>query len=273
MHRDAEISTGDFLEIALSGLGGESDDSIVNIVIGQLTTSIEAYASDANRDKYREKLAEGFWNLLQKSVPASDLQLLFSRAFAANAHTELQISRVRGILNGEITGLIVDTDRRWDFLVALTERGATTQAEIDAELARDNTTSGNIAYEICKCAMPNSEAKAYAFNKVIDASTLTSIRSGLIAGFQRPIQRHLLEPFIDLYFAGLLSEWHAKTYEGAAKFVTGMYPSWIIKESTVDRTNAWLSGEGKDAPAVLRKLLKESQDGVIRALKVQKLDS
>jgi aminopeptidase N len=52
-----------------------------------------------------------------------------------------------------------------------------------------------------------------------------------------------------------------------------MYPSWIIKESTVDRTNAWLSGEGKDAPAVLRKLLKESQDGVIRALKVQKLDS
>jgi aminopeptidase N len=40
----------------------------------------------------------------------------------------------------------------------------------------------------------------------------------------------------------------------------------------MDKTNSWLSGEGKDAPAVLRKLVKESQDGLIRALKVQKLD-
>jgi len=30
---------------------------------------------------------------------------------------------------------------------------------------------------------------------------------------------------------------------------------------------------GKDAPAVLRKLVKEAQDGVIRALKVQALDN
>ncbi|MEY4337678.1 MAG: hypothetical protein RL680_573, partial [Actinomycetota bacterium] len=34
MHRDAQISSADFIEIALSGLGGENDDAIVNIVIG-----------------------------------------------------------------------------------------------------------------------------------------------------------------------------------------------------------------------------------------------
>ena len=107
----------------------------------------------------------------------------------------------------------------------------------------------------------------------MDSSTLTSIRTALIAGFQRPIQRHLLEPFADLYFAHLISEWNAKSYEGAAKFVTGMYPSWIITQETLDKTNAWLNGEGKDSPTVLRKLLKDAQDGVIRALKVQKLDS
>jgi aminopeptidase N len=52
-----------------------------------------------------------------------------------------------------------------------------------------------------------------------------------------------------------------------------MYPSWIISQVTLDKTNAWLNGVGKDAPAVLRKLVKESQDGVIRALKVQALDN
>ena len=273
MHRDAQISSSDFIEIALSGLAGENDDAIVNIVIGQLGTSVEGYASDANRNKYREKLSAGFWNLMQASAPASDLQLLYSRAFAANAHTPEQIKNVRGILNGEVKGLKVDTDRRWDFLIALTERGAATQAELDAELASDNTTSGNLAYQSAKAATPNAEAKAYAFNTVMSQDAQTSVRSALVAGFQRPIQRHLLEPFVDLYFENLLSEWESKSYEGAAKFVIGMYPSWIITQVTLDKTNAWLNGVGKDAPAVLRKLVKESQDGVIRALKVAALDN
>jgi len=247
MHRDAQISSADFIEVALSGLAGENDDAIVNIVIGQLGTSVEGYASDANRNKYRELLAAGFWNLMQASAPASDLQLLYSRAFAANAHTPEQIKNVRGLLNGEVKGLKVDTDRRWDFLIALTQSA--------------------------KAATPNSEAKAYAFNTVMHQDAQTSVRTALVAGFQRPIQRHLLEPFVDLYFENLLSEWESKSYEGAAKFVTGMYPSWIISQVTLDKTNAWLNGVGKDAPAVLRKLVKESQDGVIRALKVQALDN
>ena len=273
MHRDAQISSADFIEVALSGLAGENDDAIVNIVIGQLGTSVEGYASDANRKKYREKLAAGFWNLMQASAPASDLQLLYSRAFAANAHTPEQIKNVRGLLNGEVKGLKVDTDRRWDFLIALTERGAATQAELDAELASDNTTSGNLAFQSAKAATPNAEAKAYAFNTVMSQDAQTSVRTALVAGFQRPIQRHLLEPFVDLYFDNLLSEWESKSYEGAAKFVIGMYPSWIITQVTLDKTNAWLNGVGKDAPAVLRKLVKESQDGVIRALKVAALDN
>jgi aminopeptidase N len=272
MHRDAEISTSDFLEIALNGLAGETDDAIVNIVLMQLNTSVEAYAKDSNRAAYREKLANGLWALTQSSAPGSDLQLLISRAFAINAHTPEQTAKIRELLNGGAPGLKVDTDLRWYFLIALTERGATTRGELDAELAKDNTTSGNIAFETCLAAMPNNEAKAYAFNKVLNEDIVTSMRSALIAGFQRPIQRELLEPFVNLYFDNLISAWESKSYEGAAKYVSGFYPTWIVKQSTVDATNTWLNGAGKDSPAVLRKLVKESQDGLIRALKVQALD-
>lgn len=272
MHRDAEISSADFLEIALNGLAGESDDAIVNIVLGQLGTSVEAYAKDSNRDAYREKLADGLWSLTQKSVPGSDLQLLISRAFAINAQTAEQTAKIRELLDGSAPGLKVDADLRWYFLIALTERGATTKAELDAEVAKDNTTTGNLAYETCLAAMPNHEAKAYAFNKGLDAEVATSVRSALVAGFQRPIQRTLLEPFVNLYFDNLISVWESRSYEPAAKFVTGFYPTWIVKQSTVDATNAWLNGAGKDSPTVLRKLVKESQDGLIRALKVQALD-
>jgi aminopeptidase N len=272
MHRDAEISTSDFMQIALSGLKGETDDAIVSIVLSQLTTSVEAFAKDTNRDAYREKLADALWQLANEAKPAGDLQLIYTRAFAANAFTQEQISNLRAVLNGSITGLKVDTDLRWYLLIALTERGATDKSELEAELAKDNTTTGNIAFETALAAFPTSEAKAYAFNKVRDDSAATSIRSALVSGFQRPSHRHLLTPFVDLYFDNLLTEWDSKSYEGAAKFVSGMYPSWVVSDLTVNKTNAWLNGAGKDAPVVLRKLVKESQDGLIRALKVQKLD-
>ena len=272
MHRDAEISTRDFMQIAFSGLKGETDDAIVSIVLSQLTTSVEAFATDANRNGYREKFADALWHLASGAKPASDLQLIYARAFAANAFTPDQISNLREVLNGSIKGLKLDTDLRWYLLIALTERGATTKSELQAELAKDNTTTGNIAFETALAAFPNSDAKAYAFNKVRDESAATSIRSALVSGFQRPSQRHLLTPFVDLYFDNLITEWDSKSYEGAAKFVTGMYPSWVVSDLTVEKTNAWLNGVGKDAPAVLRKLVKESQDGLIRALKVQKLD-
>jgi aminopeptidase N len=272
MHRDAEISSADFIEIALNGLAGESDDAIVTIVLGQLGASVEMYSEASNRDTYRQKLADGLWALTKSSAAGSDLQLLISRAFAFNAHTEDQTAHIRELLDGKLSGLKVDTDLRWFFLIALTERGATTKAELEAELVRDNTTSGNIAFETCLAAMPNHEAKAYAFNKVLNEDVVTSIRSALIAGFQRPIQRELLEPFVALYFDNLIGAWESKSYEGAAKYVTGFYPAYVVKQSTVDATNTWLAGAGKDSPAVLRKLVKESQDGLIRALKVQVLD-
>ena len=272
MHRDAEISSADFLEIAINGLASETDDAIVNIVLSQLTTSVEAYSKEANRNAYREKLADGLWTLTQNSKPGSDLQLLISRAFALNAQTEAQTANIRELLNGAAQGLKVDADLRWYFLIALTERGATTKAELDAELAKDNTTTGNLAYETCLAAMPNHEAKAYAFNKGLDAEVATSVRTALVAGFQRPIQGKLLEPFVTLYFDNLISVWESRSYEPAAKFVSGFYPTWIVKQSTVDATNAWLNGAGKDSPAVLRKLVREAQDGLIRALKVQALD-
>lgn len=272
MHRDAEISSADFLEIAINGLASETDDAIVNIVLSQLTTSVEAYSKEANRNAYREKLADGLWTLTQNSKPGSDLQLLISRAFALNAQTEAQTANIRELLNGAAQGLKVDADLRWYFLIALTERGATTKAELDAELAKDNTTTGNLAFETCLAAMPNHEAKAYAFNKGLDAEVATSVRTALVAGFQRPIQSKLLEPFVTLYFDNLISVWESRSYEPAAKFVSGFYPTWIVKQSTVDATNAWLNGAGKDSPAVLRKLVREAQDGLIRALKVQALD-
>lgn len=269
MHRDGEISSNDFLDIAFAGIPGENDDAVVNITLAQMYTSVEAYSSDATRHQMRLKLANGLDALTKGAAPGSDLQLLFARAFAQNAVTPAHIESVRALLNGSAPGLIVDADQRWFFIIALSERGAVERAEIEAELARDNTTSGNCFYETAIASAPTQEAKDYAWNKIVNEDIQTSVRSALVAGFQRPIQRELLAKYVGRYFDSIISVWDTKSYEGAAKVVSGLYPTWVVGQSTIDKTTAWLNTTGKDSPTVLRKLVVEAQDGLVRALKVQ----
>ena len=269
MHRDGEISSSDFLNIAFAGLPGENDDAVVSITLSQMYTSVEAYSTDANRNQMRIKLADGLNALTQSAAPGSDLQLLFARAFAQNAVTAAQIESVRALLKGSAPGLIVDADQRWFFMIALSERGAITKAELDAELVRDNTTSGNCFYETAIAAAPTGSAKDYAWHKIVNEDIQTSVRSALVAGFQRPIQRELLANYVDRYFDSIIGVWEAKSYEGAAKIVSGLYPTWVVSQSTIDKTAKWLDTTGKESPAVLRKLVIEARDGLVRALKVQ----
>lgn len=157
-------------------------------------------------------------------------------------------------------------------MIALSERGAISKTELDAELVRDNTTSGNCFYETAIAAAPSGAAKDYAWNKIINEDIQTSVRSALVAGFQRPIQREILANYVDRYFESIIAVWDSKSYEGAAKIVSGLYPTWIVSQATVDKTSQWLNSTGKDSPAVLRKLVIEAQDSLIRALKVQNLN-
>jgi aminopeptidase N len=78
-----------------------------------------------------------------------------------------------------------------------------------------------------------------------------------------------LANYVDRYFDSIISVWNSKSYEGAAKIVSGLYPTWVVAQSTIDKTSMWLDTNGKDSPAVLRKLVIEARDGLIRALKVQ----
>ena len=269
MHRDGEISSSAFLDIAFAGLPGENDDAVVNITLSQMYTSVEAYTKDAERNEMRLKLANGLYALLQSAAPGSDLQMLYSRAFAQNAVTPEHFQEVRALLNGSAPGFIIDADQRWFFIIALSERGAIERSELDAERERDNTTSGNCFFETAVAAAPTKEAKDYAWNKIINEDIQTSVRSALVAGFQRPIQRELLENYVDRYFDSIISVWESKSYEGASKIVSGLYPTWVVSKTTIDKTGVWLDTTGKNTPAVLRKLVVDARDALIRALNVQ----
>ncbi len=273
MLRDAELSASDFLDIAMAWLPGEDDITSVTTLGNQIAGAIENYAHPSKREAKREVFTDFMGKALDAAKPGSDFQLQYARIFTTLASTPSQIARVRELLDGKLPGLSVDVDLRWTFVRSLVEHSAFTKAEIDSELARDNTFSGKLSYETCLAEIYDAVSKRAVWNSIIHDDLPTEIRRAKISGFASYHQREILDEFVDEYFTILTSVWGKKSFEIGESIVEGLYPSYIAKQSTIDKTDAWLNGAGKSAPDTLRRLVAEGRDGLARALRVQAIDA
>ena len=273
MLRDAEISSSDFIDIAIAGLPGEDDITTVTALGNQLSSAIEVYAAPNNRDSLREKIATVMGDLLERAKPGSDFQLQFARFFASLAHTQAQGAKIRELLDGKLNGLTIDADLRWHLLICLIERGLAGVSEIDAELQRDNTLTGQLARERCLAAQPNLEAKEKAFKTATENFEISNwMRLSAIQGFARPLHRDFHAKFIDRYFGLILNIYNTKSYEDSSNIIDLLFPSYVVSNETLAKTDAWLNSTGKDAHPTLRRHVLEAKDSLVRALKVQAVD-
>ena len=210
--------------------------------------------------------------VLRKAAPASDIQLQLSRIFAALSITPTQIEFVRSMLNGGLPGLIVDRDLRWFFVITLATRGAITRDEIDSTLAHDQTITGELSHAEAIAALPDPVIKAETWKLLLGNELSTSKRSALSSGFMSVRQIDLMSAYVDPYFDSLLQMWNNTSFEVASKSVKLLYPRYIISQETLNKTDAWLNGAGKDAHEVLRRLVSEGRDSLARSLKIQEKD-
>jgi len=89
----------------------------------------------------------------------------------------------------------------------------------------------------------------------------------------RARQIDLLAAYVDPYFDALLEMWSSSSFEVASSSVELLYPRYIITPETLEKTDSWLTGVGKDAPEVLRRLVSEGRDSLSRALRIQNKDA
>jgi len=272
MLRDAEISATDFIDIALAGLAGESEIATVTIICAQLGSAVELYSAPTKRDSARLRVGNAVEQMLTNAAGGSDNQLQFVKAFTSFASSAEHNDLLKNLLAGKLNGLKVDAEMRWSLVIALSERGLMSDDELAAELALDNTLTGQLSYQSALAARPTAAAKDEIWRSITTEEISTSQREAKIAGFMRPLHRPLLAAYVDPYFDLLLQTWGKKSYEVASKFATGMYPTYITSEQTLNKTIDWLATTGKDGQAGLRRLVSEGRDAIERALKVQAKD-
>ncbi|MFI6792626.1 aminopeptidase N [Nonomuraea sp. NPDC050383] len=273
MTRDGELSTRDYVRLVVSGVGTVKDITVLQAVLRQARMAVQQYADPAWRQEGLALLATELRSLLEGAEPGSDHQLAFLQAFAPVATSEGDLALLSGILDGSAVpaGLTVDTDLRWTLVHALVSGGVLGEADIEAELRRDPTATGERSAALCRAAVPTAEAKAAAWAAVVSGGLANHIARTTITGLQDPQHVELLEPYRDKYFAEVGRIYKEWTFDQASTFAVGCFPSLLIEPETVEAAERYLAEH--QPPQALRRLILEGADGVSRALRNRAKDA
>ncbi|UCM88089.1 aminopeptidase N [Streptomyces marincola] len=272
--RDALLPAHEFLSLVREFAGQESQVGVLQMVHAWARTAQLRYTAPEGREAARAALADTAVGELRRATPGSDHQVAWARFLAACAGSDADAQLLTGLLAGtaRIDGLDVDQELRWAFLEPLAASGHAGAAEIDAELARDDTASGRRHQVRCLAARPSAEVKAAAWRDVAESDRLSNaLTEATIAGFARPGRSDLLDPYVPRYFAMLRDVWRERTIETAMALIHGLFPAHGDR-SVLAATDAWLAEHADAAPA-LRRLVLEERDDLARALRAQAADA
>jgi aminopeptidase N len=273
--RDAETPASDYVALVLGNIASETESTTIRTTLNQLLLAVSAYVAPEKREAVAATAASALWELAKNAEAGSDAQFQFVKFFAALASSDEHLDIIETLRDRSETldGLDIDTDLGWELLIALAAGGRADEAVIEAELAADNTATGQQSAAHARAAIPTSDGKAAAWSSVFDSDKLpnTIVRStGL--GFQRATDTEVLRPFVERYFSALEGIWESRSYKIAEYLVAGMYPSALADQALADATRAWLDAN-PEQPAALRRLVLENLAGVERAIAAQERDA
>ncbi|GAA3533203.1 aminopeptidase N [Aeromicrobium flavum] len=268
MTRDAELPSASFVDLVLAGVGTESDLTAVSSLLRQGQSAINLFTSDEKRPELARHWEQGVAELLAAAEAGSDHQLAFARALASAATSA---DRLRQVLGGSVEGLELDADLRWSLIRGLARLGDADEAEIDAELARDDTNQGRENAAGARALRPLAEAKAEAWRRVVeDASTPNETRRQIAASFQVPGQVEVLAPYVDRYLEmadTVIDEMGVWIGQNA---LIHLFPLANPTSEALAKVDAWL--DATQAPAAARRYVMEGRDDLRRALKAREIN-
>ncbi|GAB3623991.1 aminopeptidase N [Mariniluteicoccus endophyticus] len=275
MCRDGELPVADYLELALRGLGSESDQTAVSRVLGQVMLATGRFVPREKVGVLRTRLVAGLAGLLRDAEPGSDHQLAFARALASAVDTDAGVALVRAWLDGEEVpqGLDVDADLRWHLVTSLARNGRLDRAAIDAELECDNTISGAEKAAGARAAMPTEAAKADAWRiATAEGDIPNETHRSLCSQFWQDSQLDVLGEYADRYFdaaemiAGQKGVWATRGVDLAKTALTYLFPVQADR-AWIEKLDAWADEALLNDST--RRIVAEGRDDLLRVLRCQ----
>jgi aminopeptidase N len=276
MTRDAEMPASQYVGIVLKGIRAETDLTGVRSLLGQATLAINSYAAPEHRAELRAQYEQTLAELLADAAPGSDHQLAFARAYIAGVFSAAGADRLAKWLDGEDLppGLVVDTDLRWTLIVALARLGRIDADEIEDELTRDTTITGQERAAQARAARPSAEAKAEAWRIAVESDdTPNETQFRTIIGFQQPGQEDLLRPYVGKYLNAAKDVYTRLGSSMGENVLVYLSPRNLPEDSTLEALTGWLDTEAESVDAPTLRYVGEARADLIRALDAQRRDA
>jgi aminopeptidase N len=274
MTRDAEMAATDYVTLVLQNIGSETDAFGIRAIPGYAGLAVNLYSDPAKRTELRTVWESGLRDLLHAAEPGSNAQLIFTRLYSGSLVSDEGKAEVAGLLDGTVTveGLEIDTDLRWVLLVGLAKCGAVGDAEIDAELERDPTISGQENAAAARASRPDAAAKAAAWTELVaNPDVPNETHRSIAETFMRYGQEELLAPYVEKYLEAADTAWEEMGTHMASNLLEDAFPLPLGSPELVERIERWLD-ESPATPAAKR-YVREGRADVVRALAAQVRDA
>ena len=273
--RDAEVNPRDFIRLVLNNIASETESTTMLTLLRQLVTTANSFVGPKNRSAVITEIGASLLNLARAAQPGSDAQLQFTKFFALFANNDELLKALANIRDGRevLTGLKIDADLNWELLAGLVVGGVAHEADIEQQLAIDNTSNGQKAAAGARAMLPTAADKEKAWHTLTQTHDLSNILVDAASlGFVRVQDPQLLEPFVTKYFENAVRIWNTNTFKIAEYLIENLYPLPLASKNLAEITKQWIEDPEIKAIPALRRILVESLSNVERALNAQQRD-
>jgi len=170
-----------------------------------------------------------------------------------------------------VEGLAVDQDIRWSLITALSRAGRFGDAEIDAELASDNTIEGKEKAAGARVAQPTAEAKEAGWAAIMDPATPNETSREMALSIFRFGQEDVLEPYLEKFLEAAETSIDVLGFHKASVVLEYGFPKPLASAATMARLDEWLADNAAPKGAV--RYVGEARAEIARALTAQACDA
>ncbi|HEV3186773.1 MAG TPA: aminopeptidase N [Acidimicrobiales bacterium] len=267
MANQAELSLSAFVRMVTNAMESEPSIAVVQTLHHETAQVIAHLGDPRDVPKLKEHLAAAAARLLSAAEPGSDHQLAWAELLGWTATSDEQIELVAALLDAStvVPGLVVDTELRWTMLGRLVTTGRAAADDIDTELQRDPTDSGERRAATCRAAVPDARHKEAAWKQLAETDEL-GVQGVLevAEGFTQSEHAALLVPFAQRYFDVIQDIWSSHGDHFRVVLAQALFPTTAPPHELIQQIDSFLAAQQRDRG--LERVLVEFRDVAERAL-------
>ncbi len=268
--REAELPPQDYVALVIKNINVETDESTIQTLLGRVSTAMNYYLSDKQREEFAPKIEAVLIDKMQ-NAPTLGQRITFNRAFLNIASSEKARTILKDTLSGksQIKDLKLKTKDRFDIITRLLITGDKDAPVLLAELEKNETTDEAKRYGYAaRAGIGTAESKAKFWTDFVSNKELSeSWIEAAFVPFNAPHHSELTLQYLEKALVELPNLKRTRKIF----FVNGWLAAFIggqKSEQALQIVNKFLT-DNPNLDKDLRLKILENSDGLERAVKIR----